>query len=106
MPDATDKRLEELLAYNEDLEPANDLFVTDVMRGIRRERRVRRWILFGCGGIGALFGVAGAVMLSAPIGQLFTEALPTFGLAQAALFTVGGLAFYTWFMNDDLFLER
>ena len=106
MPDATDKRLEELLAYKDDLEPANDLFVSDVMRGIRRERRMRRAILAGCGGVGALFGVAGAVMLSAPIGRLFTDALPAFGLAQAALFTVGGLAFYTWFMNDDLFLER
>ena len=106
MPDATDKRLEALLAYNDDLEPANDLFVTDVMRGIRRERRVRRAILLGFGGVGALFGVAGAAMLSAPIGWLFTDALPAFGLAQAALFTVGGLAFYAWFMNDDLFLER
>jgi hypothetical protein len=106
MPDATDKRLETLLAYDDDLDPANDLFVTDVMRGIRRERRMRRAILAGCGGVGALFGVAGAVMLSAPIGRLFTEAVPAFGLAQAALFAVGGLAFYAWFMNDDLALER
>ena len=106
MPDATDQRLERLLAYDDGLEPANDLFVTDVMRGVRREKRTRRLILFGCGGIGALFGVAGAVMLSAPIGQFFTGAVSSFGLAQAALFTVGGLAFYAWFMNDDLALER
>ena len=106
MPDAADTRLEQLLAYSDDLEPANDLFVVDVMRGIRREKRLRQAILFTCGGVGALFGVAGAVMLSAPIGQLFTDALPAFGLAQAALFTVGGLAFYSWFMNDDLFLQR
>lgn len=106
MPDATDERLERLLAYTDNLDPANDLFVVDVMRGIRREQRIRRAILLGCGGIGALFGVAGATMLSAPIGQLFTGAFSGFGLAQAALFTVGGLAFYTWFMNDDLPLER
>jgi hypothetical protein len=106
MPDATDQCLEQLLAYDDALEPANDLFVTDVMRGLRRERRLRRAILLGCGGVGALFGVAGAVMLSVPIGRLFTDALPAFGLAQAALFTVGGLAFYAWFMNDDLALER
>ncbi len=45
-------------------------------------------------------------MLSGPIGQLFTGVLTGFGLAQAALFTVGGLAFYLWFMNDDLALEN
>ena len=38
-------------------------------------------------------GVAGAVMLSASIGQFFTGAVSSFGLAQAALFTVGGIAF-------------
>lgn len=106
MPDATDKRLEELLAYGDGLDPANDLFVTDVMRGIRREKRRRQAILFACGGVGALFGVAGAAMLSAPLGQLFTDTFSAFGLAQAALFTVGGLAFYAWFMNDDLPLEK
>ena len=45
-------------------------------------------------------------MLSASIGQFFTGAVSSFGLAQAALFTVGGLAFYAWFMNDDLALQN
>ena len=46
----------------------------------------RRWRELG--------GLAGALMLSEPIGQLFTGAFSGFELAQAALFTVGGLAFY------------
>jgi hypothetical protein len=106
MPDATERRLEQLLSFADDTDPGDDLFVVDVMRRVRRARRLRRLILLGFGGIGALFGLAGALMLSEPIGQLFTGAFSGFELAQAALFTVGGLAFYLWFMNDDLALQN
>ena len=104
MPDPTDRKLEELLAYGE---PADndDLFVVDVMRKVRRERRIRKLILTAFGGIGALFGIAGAVMLSDSIGRVFTEAIPAMTLAQIPLFAVGGIAFYLWFMNDDLALN-
>lgn len=103
MPDPTDRKLKELLAYREPAEN-EDLFVVDVMRKVRGERRKRKLILASFGGIGALFGIAGAVMLSDGISRVFTEAIPTMTLAQVPLFAVGAAAFYLWFMNDDLAL--
>ena len=106
MPDAIDRKLEELLSYPEPPRPGHDSFVADVMQELRAEQRRRRVVLGVFGGIGALFGLAGAMMLSDPVSRLFTEALSGFSLAQAALFTVGGMAFYLWFMNDDLALDN
>ena len=103
MPDPTDRALERLLAYPEG-DGHNDLFVVDVMRRVRTERRTRKLVLYLFGGIGALFGLAGATMLSGSINALFTEAIPAMMMAQASLFVVGGIAFYLWFMNDDLAL--
>ena len=104
MPDPTDRKLEELLAYGE---PADndDLFVVDVMRKVRKERRTRKLILAAFGGVGALFGAAGAVMLSGSIDRLFTETIPAMTLAQIPLVAIGVVAFYLWFMNDDLALN-
>ena len=105
MPDPFDETLEEMLAYPEK-DSSEDLFVVDVMRRVRAERRRRRVILFLFGGIGALFGVAGAVMLSGAIGQLFTGVLSSTVLMQLPLFAVAAIAFYIWVMNDDLAIGR
>lgn len=105
MPDPFDETLEEMLAYPEK-DSSEDLFVVDVMRRVRAERRRRRFILWLFGGIGALFGVAGAVMLSGAIGQLFTGVLSSTVLMQLPLFAVAAIAFYIWVMNDDLAIGR
>jgi len=105
VPDPFDETLEEMLAYPEK-DSSEDLFVVDVMRRVRAERRRRRVILFLFGGIGALFGVAGAVMLSGAIGQLFTGVLSSTVLMQLPLFAVAAIAFYIWVMNDDLAIGR
>jgi len=77
------------------------------MRDIKREQRNRRIILWVFGLIGALFGLAGAVMLSDSITRLFTFSLemPAMETMQVVLFIVAAAAFYTWFMNDDMSLE-
>ena len=103
VPDPTDQRLENLLAYPEPREK-DDRFVVDVMRQVRKERRTRKAILAAFGGIGAVFGIAGAVLLSDGIGQVFTQVIPAMTLTQVPLFAVGVIAFYLWFMNDDLAL--
>jgi hypothetical protein len=105
MPDKTDTMLEELLAYPS-TDSSEDLFVVDVMRKVQKERRNRRLILWAFGGIGALFGVAGAAMLSDAIGQLFTGTVSSTFMMQLPLFAVGAAAFYSWIMNDDLTLGR
>ena len=107
MPEsASDKQLEGLLAYQDGEQPAEDLFVVDVMRGVRRQRLTRRLILFAFGLVGALFGLLGAVMLSDTISGLFTETIPAMRAMQVALLVSGAAAFYVWVMGDDLALER
>lgn len=105
MPDPIDQTLEKLLAYPGS-ETGDDLFVVDVMRRVRAERRRRRLILALFGGIGALFGLAGAVMLSGSINHVFTELLSARLLFQLPLFAAGAVAFYLWAMNDDLPLTQ
>jgi len=106
MPDSPfDRELEELLGYSE--APESDVFVTNVMRNVQRQKRLRRIILWSFGLIGALFGLAGAVMLSGPINQLFSfpasfpTSLPATETMQLVLLVVAAAAFYAWFMNDD-----
>lgn len=102
MPEQSfDSSLEQMLAYDSPPEDARQ-FVSGVMHEVRREHRARRWILLVFGVIGALFGAAGAVMLSDSISWIFAEALPATRVMQLALFTAGAMAFYTWIMNDDL----
>ena len=100
MPDQkSDAMLDSLLEYNEDL-PA-DAFVLDVMQRVRRERRRRRLILMVFGLIGAAFGLAGALLLSEPLTRTFTG-MPPIGTTQVVLFVVAAVAFYAWFMNEDV----
>ena len=106
MADSTfDQELDTLLEYGES--PLPEAFTMDVLRSIRRERRTRRLILWAFGLVGALFGLAGAVMLSGSITRLFTfmVTIPATETMQAVLFIVAAAAFYIWFMNDDLPLD-
>lgn len=97
-----DLALDRLLGRREAL-PGDD-FVLKVMHRVQRERRRRRLILTLFGLTGALFGVLGAYQLAGPIAGLFT-ALPATGLMQVVLLAGAGVAFYSWFMNDDLSLS-
>lgn len=96
---------EQLLKYSEPEEPVD--FVVNVMQGVRREQRTRRLILWAFGLVGAIFGLIGAIMLSAPLASVFNASaqLPAREAMQAVLFIAGAAAFYTWFMNDDLHLD-
>jgi len=95
--------LQRLLAYPEPSSRADDdRFVVAVMGRVQRERRRRRLVLFGFGGIGALFGLLGATWLAGPIARLFTDAIPAEWLMQGALLVAGAAAFHAWMMGDDL----
>ena len=104
MPDVMDQKLEELLTYPDAGAHNDDLFVVDIMRQIAKERRTRQMILFLFGSIGALFGIVGAVMLSDSISRLLTETVSAMTWVQLPLLAAGAIAFYIWFMNDDLSL--
>lgn len=100
MPEITpDHELDRLLGFHE--EPAPDDFVLEVMHRVQGEQRRRRLILACFGSIGALFGLTGAVLLSDPITQILSSLPPT-GTMQAVLVGVAAVAFYGWFMNEDL----
>jgi VIT1/CCC1 family predicted Fe2+/Mn2+ transporter len=100
VPEQNDElNFEQLLAYSD--EPDSDEFVANVMHKVRQERRKRQLVLFIFGLAGAAFGVLGAFLLSDSITRLFSS-LPVTGTMQAALLVSAAVAFYVWFMNDDL----
>lgn len=103
MPESPlDHELKQLLAYHN--EPESSEFVARVMHDVKREQRQRKAILWIFGLVGAVFGLAGAAMLSGPIASLFTFSftLPAIETAQVALAVVAAAAFYTWLLDDDL----
>jgi hypothetical protein len=103
MPDPIpDDQLDRLLEFRESLPP--DAFVLDVMHRVQHRQRNRKLILAVFGLVGAAFGATGALMLSGPITQLFTN-LPMTGVMQVALFAVAAVAFYGWIMNEDISLD-
>jgi len=104
--DSFDRTLEQLLGYAGPTASENDSFVTAVMQRVQRQQRQRRLILLVCGLVGAVFGTVGAVLLSGKITWLFTQALSGMLLVQIILLVIAALAFYNWFMNDDLTLAR
>lgn len=107
MPESPlDHQLEQLLAYHN--KPDSSEFVASVMHDVRREQRTRKVILWAFGLIGALFGVAGAMMLSDSITEMFTFtfSLPAIETTQVVLGLVAAVAFYNWFMNDDFALTN
>jgi len=100
MPEQTSNtNLDTLLEFRDDL--PGDSFVLQVMGRVQRERRRRRLILGIFGLIGAAFGLAGAVLLSEPLARIF-GGLPPMGTTQVVLFVVAAVAFYAWFMNEDV----
>ena len=102
MPESIqDRELDRLLGYRETL--PEDTFVLDVMHRVQRERRSRQVILAAFGLVGAVFGVAGALLLSEPLARFFTN-LPLTGTMQAVLVGVAAVAFYGWAMNEDISL--
>lgn len=102
MPEQKDElNFEQLLAYSD--EPDSGEFVKNVMHDVRQERRKRQLVLFIFGLVGAAFGVFGAFLLSDSITRLFSS-LPATGTMQAVLLVSAVVAFYVWFMNDDLSL--
>ena len=104
MPDSFDTKLEQLLKYIDP--PQGEAFVLNVVRSVQREQRTRRIILWVFGLIGALFGLSGAMILSAPVSQALTSALsfPMMETMQVSLFVTAAAALYVWFMNDDFTL--
>ena len=106
MPEDTfDRTLERLLAYP--APPASgDAFVDGVMQRVRREQKARSIILLVFGLIGAVFGAVGASLLSEKISWLFVEVLDGTLMMQVVLFLIAALAFYNWFMDDELRVER
>ena len=100
MPEQTSvDNLDSLLEFRQDL--PGDAFVLKVMGRVQRERRRRRLILSVFGLLGAVFGLIGAVLLSEPLARIFAG-LPPLGTTQVALFVVAAVAFYAWFMNEDV----
>jgi hypothetical protein len=103
MPDPIpDAALDRLLEFRETL--PSDAFVLDVMHRVQRRQRNRKLILYAFGLVGAGFGAVGALMLSGPITRLFAN-LPMTGTMQVSLITVAAVAFYGWFMNEDISLD-
>ena len=87
--------LNSLLAYHE--APAADDFTQRVMRGVKRQQKMRRAILWGSGLVGAAFGAFGVLTLAEPLGQLLTAGNPlTVGLG-----VIGVVGFGVWLFQDE-----
>ena len=92
--------LDDLLKYSE--EPLNDDFTRQVMQRVQqqaaRQQKQRKLILLGTGVVGAAFGAAGAVMLSEPIGQFFSQ----LGAFEASVAVMSVVAFLTWLLHEEV----
>ena len=87
--------LDDILEYRET--PEDDEFVRVVMKGVQRQRRQRRMILWGTGLIGAGFGVLGFSWLATPL----TEAFETIGVMPLAGGIVLSAALIAWLLPDE-----
>jgi len=87
--------LDELLAYHDTPEPGD--FTAQVMRGVRRQERLRRLILIGSGALGAAFGVAGAALLAEPLSRL----LGGFDSLQMGVAVMAALALLGWLLHEE-----
>jgi hypothetical protein len=91
--------LDDLLQYHE--LPEDDDFVAGVMQGVQRQQRTRRLILAGTGLLGAVFGVAGAVLLSDDIGQLISQAMTGKDAIYTGLTILAGMGVMGWLLHDE-----
>lgn len=88
--------LEDLLEYHQ--KPEDSAFVTKVMEGVERQKKVRRMVLATTGVVGAAFGAAGAILLSGPLAQAMGEA----NIVSVSTAVVAGLAFLAWIFQDEM----
>ena len=87
--------LDELLTYHQTPKP--DDFVADVMRGIKRQQRIRKLILTATGLVGAVFGAVGMLQLSEAFDRIFSEA----NMLPVSMVAVLSVAFLTWLLHDE-----
>ncbi len=91
--------LDKLLEYHQT--PATDRFVSEVMEGIKRQQRMRQIILTAASVIGGSFGVAGAMLLSDPVGQLITQFSAGESPMSVGLALMSAVAFLGWLLHDE-----
>ena len=87
--------LEDHLDYHET--PEDSAFVSEVMARVRHQQRIRRMVLWGTGVVGALFGTAGALILS----NSLVQALDGFNLMHVSVSTIALVAFAAWLFHDE-----
>jgi hypothetical protein len=80
---------------------AGEEFVTCVMQRVRRQQRIRTLILALAGGIGAVFGLVGAVMLADRISSVFTFDMASVSGLPVGFVVCGTLLFLFLTLNDD-----
>ena len=88
--------LDEILEYHET--PQDDDFVTGVMKGVRRQQRMRKLILATTGVVGASFAAFGVLTISDSVNQLITD----MNVLPVSVALVGVAAFMTWLFQDEL----
>ncbi len=88
--------LDEILEYHET--PEDDNFVAEVIKGVRRQQRIRRLILTVTGMVGASFGAVGVLMISDGINRLITDT----NVLPASVAVVGLAAFMAWLFQDEV----
>ena len=88
--------LDEILEYHET--PEDDNFVAEVIKGVRRQQRIRRLILTVTGMVGASFGAVGVLMISDGINRLITDT----HVLPASVAVVGLAAFMAWLFQDEV----
>jgi hypothetical protein len=87
--------LDEILKYHET--PEDEKFVAGVMKGVRRQQRVRKLILTTTGLVGGAFGAVGMFMIADSLGGLFTSAT----VLPVSIALVGLAVFVTWLFQDE-----
>ena len=88
--------LDEILEYHQT--PEDDNFVAGVMKGVRRQQRMRKLILTVTGMVGASFGAVGVLMISDGINRLVSDA----NLLPASVAVVGLVVFMAWLFQDEV----